>query len=545
MELKNLLNLINKTFRAYKIYPKGHDIPKFFLRQLWDNVKLAISETSKIDLIFDRGRCLDMYGSEIWSEEENDDNIAWVLYKYGIRGITINQEVLLIDLQNIFEAIQNAYVSEDKYSLIFEINQREYSGVSFEFIPEFLQDQNVFIPETYQDFLKLKEKEPSSEPFEVEGQISASIEIPIIIESREVFTITSEEEQLLNEEIAKERESSQIDKVMSYLYKLIEFESEDEANDVIKAVEELILLEINNSGIQKVSRIMQDLRLLKSQLENPEKAKIVGMLFRRLSDPLLLESIVKSYIELKPNELEAFLSKLDPDAGFSLFKIATDLPQKSQRQVILRSILNLQGFDFRRILHYVESNKSEDKVLTAGLEFITLGKFKEAKDFLAELERANDPRMKKNLLEAISAIEGDLTPFFYDPDVQVRMSAYLEMKKNPKKSFASLVVERLKSADLFFKLDALEKKQFMSLVPEYLDYQLVEDAVKNILTQTLSIFGKITKARKYYETLQFLVNSLVESKNKKVYILLIETIKNTKDTKLREMCSEALKQLKE
>jgi hypothetical protein len=73
----------------------------------------------------------------------------------------------------------------------------------------------------------------------------------------------------------------------------------------------------------------------------------------------------------------------------------------------------------------------------------------------------------------------------------------------------------------------------------------VEDAVKNILTQTLSIFGKITKARKYYETLQFLVNSLVESKNKKVYILLIETIKNTKDTKLREMCSEALKQLKE
>jgi len=125
------------------------------------------------------------------------------------------------------------------------------------------------------------------------------------------------------------------------------------------------------------------------------------------------------------------------------------------------------------------------------------------------------------------------------------MSTYLEMKRNPRKSFVNLIVERLKSEELFYKFDVLEKKQFMSLIPEYIDYTAVEETVRNILTQNLSLLNKITKAKKYYETIQFLVNSMVESNKRKVYLLLIEAIKKTKDNKIREMCSEALKQFKE
>jgi len=545
MDMTNLVNLFNKTFRAYKIYPKGHDIPKFFLRQLWDNVKSTLSEVNKIEWIFDKGKCLDSYGSEIWSEEENDDNIAWVFYRFGVRVVTITQNALVVDLQNIFEAIQSAYASKDKYSLIYEINQRDYNGISFEFIPEFLQDQNVYIPETYQDLLKFREKEPASEPVEVEGQISASIEIPIIIESREVFTINSEEEQALNDEISKERETSQLDKFMNYLYTIIEVEHEEVVYNILKSVEEFILVDIGNSGIRRVSNILSDLRVLSSHLEDKGKASVIESLFRRLSDPTLLDTIVRANIESNLKDLEYFLTNLSEDAAFPLFKIATELTQRNQRQLLLRSILNIDGTDRKKILQYIVSNKKNEKVLLTGLEFITLGKFSEMKDFLTELQLEASPSIKKYLLEAISAIEGDLTPFFYDPELDVRMSTYIEMKKNPKKAFTNLILERLKSPELFYKLDALEKKQFMSLIPEYLDYQFVEDTVKNILNQNLSIINKITKSRKYYETLQFLINSLLESNKKEVFILLIETIKSTKDSKVREMCSEALKQLKE
>jgi len=543
--MADLFNLFNKTFRAYKIYPKGHEIPKYFLRQLWDNLKVSISKIPKIEFIFEKGEVLDLEGKIIWKENEDDDNLAWVMYKHGIRGISITQDITATDLQNLFEAIQNAYSSNDKYALIYEINLREYNGISFEFMPEFLQDQNVVVPETYQDLLKLKEKEPSSEPVEYEGSISATIEIPIIIESREVFTISFEEEQKLSEEISKERETNHLEKVLNYLYTIIELESIEEIESLLKALEEFILLEINDTGISKVSRVIHDLKTLKIKLQSTEKASAIEHLLKRISEPSLIENMIRNHIDNRPKELELLLSGLDPGAALALFKIAAELPQKSQRQLIFRAMINMQNFDPNRILSYIVANKKNEKVLAAGLEFISVGKYSQAREFLTELQMNIDKNLKKNLLEALSSIEGDLTPFFYDDDISVRMTTYLEMKRNPRKSFVNLIVERLKSDELFFKFDVLEKKQFLGLIPEYIDYPAVEETLRNILTQNLSLIYKITKSKKYYETLQFLINSLVESNKRKVYLLLIEAVKKTKDSKIREMCSEALKQLKE
>ena len=544
VDIKAVFNLLNKTFRAYKIYPKGHEIPKYFLTQLWENLKTSI-KAQNIEFVLEKGEVLNIEGKTIWKENEDDDNLAWVLYKHGIRGITITPDITATDLQNFFEAIQNAYISKDKFALIYEINQKEYSGITFEFMPEFLQDQNVVVPETYQDLLKLKETEPTSEPVEVEGQISTTIEIPIIIESREVFTISFEEEQKLSEEISKERETNHLEKVLHYLYTIIGLETAEEIEPLLKAIEEFILLEINDSGISRVSRVIHDLKALKTNLENEDKAKAIDSLLKRLSEPSLIENVIKNHIDNRPKELELFLTGLDPGAALTLFKIATELPQKSQRQLIFRSMINMQNFDPQRILNYIITNKKNEKILIAGLEFISIGKYSQAKDFLTDLQLTVDKNLKKSLLEALSAIEGDLTPFFYDNDISVRMSTYLEMKRNPRKSFVNLIVERLKSEELFYKFDVLEKKQFMSLIPEYIDYPAVEETVRNILTQNLSLLNKITKAKKYYETIQFLVNSMVESNKRKVYLLLIEAVKRTKDNKIREMCSEALKQFKE
>jgi len=279
-------------------------------------------------------------------------------------------------------------------------------------MPEFLQDQNVVVPETYQDLLKLKETEPTSEPVEVEGQISTTIEIPIIIESREVFTISFEEEQKLSEEISKERETNHLEKVLHYLYTIIGLEAAEEIEPLLKAIEEFILLEMNDSGISRVSRVIHDLKALKTNLENADKAKAIDSLLKRLSEPSLIENVIKIHIDNRPKELELFLTGLDPGAALTLFKIATELPQKGQRQLIFRSMINMQNFDSQRILNYIITNKKNEKILIAGLEFISIGKYSQAKDFLTDLQLTVDKNLKKSLLEALSAIEGDLTPFF-------------------------------------------------------------------------------------------------------------------------------------
>lgn len=539
----NFINLLNKTFRAYKIYPFGHEIPRYFLRQLWESLREELRESSEIVLFMDKNRCLD--GKEVWEGEESEDNIAWVLYKNGIRGINITTNISLLDLENFFKALRRAISEKDKFSLIFELSQNEFSGMSFEYIPDFLQDQHVLVPETYQDFVKLKEKEPKAEPLELEGQIEASIEIPIIIESREVFTISPEEEKILNEEVEKDRQSSHLENFLRHVLTIMDRGSLEDVTSFLKAIEELILLEINNSNIGTAGRLLQNLKFLKSNIKEEKKTWLINVLVKKLCEPKLLDTIIKTFIESKPKDLENFLVNLEPSANLDLFKIAVDLPNKSSRQVIYRAILGMQPDNFGEILNYVARNRDHDKTLVAGLEFIAMGKIREAKDFLLELQRRNDPLIRKSLLEAISAIEGDLTPFFYDPSLDVRMTTYLEMKRNPRKAFANLVVERLKSSDLFYKMDPLEKKQFLNLIPEYLDYQIVENTLKEILSQSMSLLERVAKSRKYYETMQFLINSLVESRNRKVYILLIETVKTTKDSKLREMCSEALKQLKE
>lgn len=541
--MQNFVNLLNKTFRAYKIYPFGHEIPRFFLRQVWESLKEEFKETSEIVLFMDKNKCLD--GDEVWEGEENDDNIAWVLYTNGIRSININTNISLLDLENFFKALQRAIAERDKFSLIYELSKNEYSGMSFEYIPDFLQDQQVLVPETYQDFVKLKEKEPKSEPLEINGQIEASIEIPIIIESREVFTISPEEEKILSEELERERQSSHLEHFLRHAFTIMDKGNTEDVSSLLKAIEELILLEINNSNIGTAGKLLQNLKFLKLNLQEERKVRLIDSLIKKLCEPKLLETVVKTFIETKPKELETFLLNLDPSASLELFKVAIDLPNRSSRQIIYRAITGMQPNNFEDILNYIVRNKDHDKTLIAGLEFIALGKLREAKDFLLELQQSGDALVRKTLLEAISAVEGDLTPFFYDPSLDIRMTTYLEMKRNPRKAFANLVVERLKSSDLFYKMDPLEKKQFLNLIPEYLDYQIVENAVKEILSQNISIIERIAKSRKYYETMQFLINSLVESKNRKVYILLIETVKTTKDSKLREMCSEALKQLKE
>lgn len=543
--MQSLINLLNKTFRAYKIYPPGHEIPKYFLRQLWEVIRETLKKAPEIVLVVDKGKCLDEDGRELWTGEENEDNVAWVLYKNGIRGLSITTNVTLLDLQSFFESIQHTITSKDKYFLLSHLSQNDFSGMAFEFIPDFLQDQDVLIPETYQEFVKLKEKEPKAEPVEMEGQIEASIEIPIIIESREVFTVTSEEERMMNEETEKERQTPHLERFLKYLFIIIDKASVKEALSFLKAIEELILFEINNGEVGKAAKILQNLKFFKYNLENAEKVKIVDNLIKQFSELSLLETIVKTFVETKPKELENFLINLEPEASLNLFKIAVDLPSKQARQVLFRAIIGIKPAGHEDIVSYISRNRNDEKILLAGLEFIAMAKVREARDLLLELKLKDNSDVKKNLLEAIAAIEGDLTPFFYDPNLEVRMTTYIEMKKNPRKAFANLVVERLRSPELFYKMDPLEKKQFLNIIPEYLDYQSVENALKEIMNQNLSLIDRLSKSKKYYETMQFLINSLVESRNRKVYLLLIETVKTTKDNKLREMCSEALKQFKE
>jgi len=543
--MDTLYLLFNKTFRAFKIYPKGHDIPKYFLRQLWDAFKGYFQTKDSLTWFFEKNKCLDPEGKEVYVGEENDDNVGWVFYRSGIKGISFNNALNMLELQDFFEAIQTSLGLKDKHALIYELSQKEFTGISFEFIPDFLHDESVFIPETYQEFVKLREKEPKGEPLDVNGQIVASVEIPIIIDSREVFSLSAEEEKLLNEELLLERSISHLNKFLSYLPSLIEFETMEGAKGFIKPVEELVLLLLNNQEIEKASQILQTLKFIKGELRNTEKAELIGSLFERLCDYNLLEEIVKSYIDNKAKELETFLAQLPPRAGIILFKIAIELSTKNQRMVVLRALDQILKDNRREVLDYIYRNADNHKILISGLEFIALSKAKEAKDFLLELQLRSDTEVRKTLLEAISAVEGDLTPFFYDPNLDVRMNTYIEMKRNPKKAFAHLVAERLKSSDLFFKMDPLEKKQFLNIVPEYLDYQVVENALRDVFNQNLTLIDKLSKARKYYETLQFLVNSLVESKSRKVYLLLVESLKNAKGKKIREMFSEALKQFKE
>ncbi|MEO0247295.1 MAG: hypothetical protein ABIM20_04905 [candidate division WOR-3 bacterium] len=541
--MQNFVNLLNKTFRAYKIYPGGHEIPRYFLRQLWDALRDEFKESSELVLFIEKNRLID--GNSSWEGDESEDNIAWVLYKNGIKGIVITTKITLLDLENFFKAIQKSSSGNDKFSLIYELSQNEFSGMTFEFIPDFIHEQGVPVPETFQDFKKLKVQEPATEILEIEGQIEASIEIPIIIESREVFTISPEEERILSEEIERERQTPHLFNFLKHVFTVIEKGSLDDVSIFQKAIEELILLEINKLNIGLAGKLLQNLKFLRSNIQDEKKGQLFDTFFKNLCKPELLETIVKTFVETKPKELENFLVNLHPVASLDLFKISTDLPNRSARQILYRAILSLRSDNLKDLLDYIYRNKQQDKILIAGLEFIATGKIKDAKEFLLELQQGADPNIKKNLIEAISSIEGDLMPFFYDPSQDVRLTTYFEMKKNPKKAYANLVVERLKSSELFYKMDPLEKKQFFSLVPEFLDYQVVENTVKEILGQNMSFLERLIKSRKYYETIQFLVNSLIESKNRKVYILLIEAIKVTKDSKIRAMCSEALKQLRE
>jgi len=63
VDLKALFNLLNKTFRAYKIYPKGHEIPKYFLTQLWENLKTSI-KAQNIEFVLERGEVLNIEGKD-------------------------------------------------------------------------------------------------------------------------------------------------------------------------------------------------------------------------------------------------------------------------------------------------------------------------------------------------------------------------------------------------------------------------------------------------------------------------------------------------
>ncbi|RLF96200.1 hypothetical protein DRN58_09930, partial [Thermococci archaeon] len=194
--MKELTALIEKTYRAFRIYPRGHEIPKHFLRQVWEKLKELFTSRAEISFYIERNRILDEEGNIILEGEENEENFSWFLYKGGIKGVVITPQISLYELKDFFEAIgEVSNLDQDKYGLLVALNKRNFEGISYEIAPEFIEDENVFIPETFEEFKKLKEKEPKSEPIEVDEKPVAKIEIPIIVESREVFKISYEEEQ--------------------------------------------------------------------------------------------------------------------------------------------------------------------------------------------------------------------------------------------------------------------------------------------------------------------------------------------------------------
>jgi HEAT repeat protein len=415
-----------KTSRAAQLYVQGNPL----LHQFVEDLKGRLSS------IFDRVPSLSftIHESELrWLDKPvykekltGGENIAFQLYRDGIRRIEFLPGVEEDELRHFIDVLRlSRTLKEDEDDLLTLMWNADFTFIRYEYVDVLGDEPPVPTPDMSHDA-------GTELPALPELELAPELQTPTLREDFEpsLYFLDETDVAHLQQELRYEMDRPvKKDVTVAVLdqYELGDAERRGEIVDVLRQMLPRVLAE---GGFSQASYIVAELKVIAERKGTPEIVEEVDEIIGELSEPIVLEQLVRimedGTIDPDSEALATLLSALKPEAIVTLIKAIPLVARKQAREQLLATMDRLAALKPQLMSSLI---RSEDPRVAAEASRIA-GRLKlsGAAEAIAGLLDRNESEVRLAAVESLVALHtsmagGPLVEALADDSRDVRVAA--------------------------------------------------------------------------------------------------------------------------
>lgn len=432
--VKQLIALLDKTFRTTRTYGPNNPIAQKFFHQFYDHLTIQLAAHDVLQFLAQRSELL-YKGVAVYQSTSSSENLALKLHADGIRELSFHKGLSQEDLAYFLEALWDTYDSDTSDDdIVTRLWEKNLSTISFVTAEEIVKSADVMAVLTPQESHTLNS--PPSELRHIAGTEVARAKEgaprPAGGQGHSgpaVYEISAEEQKLLLQEIESESARDNTTYLLDMLTAILASEKSDALlNRLLELFGDILTTLIRDGNWKLLNTfvsLLYEAQELCPNLSEQHKAKLAA-LFHSLGHPAsinAMETVLNASQDTSLDDLQGLLLMLNPGTAQPLCTLMANLTHKSHRMMVC-DVLTAHA-------------KQNPSLLTRGLTdsrwyvvrnlIYIMGKLGH-EQFIKHLEPVSsheDVRVRKEIIRTLRSIcpagKGDLfIPFLNDAESSIR-----------------------------------------------------------------------------------------------------------------------------
>lgn len=338
-EVASLVQLLIKGLRATQLYLPNNPVYQRAMENLRAGFQPIWEYTSELELTVHETE-LAWDGAPVLSQDNKSDSVPWILFKDGVRTVTIHQgaeDEEVIQLLGVLHRARtlDAEAADDLLTLLWD---EDFQYIKYDYVELGMED----VPQLR------RSDEEAAPPEEVQQQVREEVEeepVPAIVSLDEtdstLYFLDDTEIDYLKQEIEREYHQDLRGNVLAMLFDLLELQTYSTVRaELLSILENFIPYLLAVGDFRSVAYILREIRVVLERAREllPEHRNALGELPGTLSEPealgQLLQSLDEATVHPTEEELGELFRELRPTA---LGTVLAWLPRLTNERV--RSLL--------------------------------------------------------------------------------------------------------------------------------------------------------------------------------------------------------------
>ncbi len=338
-EVASLMRLLIKGLRATQLYLPNNPVYQRAMENLRAGFQPIWEYTSELELTVHETE-LAWDGAPVLSQDNKSDSVPWILFKDGVRTVTIHQgaeDEEVIQLLGVLHRARtlDAEAADDLLTLLWD---EDFQYIKYDYVELGMED----VPQLR------RSDEEAAPPEEVQQQVREEVEeepAPTIVSLDEtdstLYFLDDTEIDYLKQEIEREYHQDLRGNVLAMLFDLLELQTYSTVRaELLSILENFIPYLLAVGDFRSVAYILREIRVVLERAREllPEHRNALGELPGTLSEPealgQLLQSLDEATVHPTEEELGELFRELRPTA---LGTVLAWLPRLTNERV--RSLL--------------------------------------------------------------------------------------------------------------------------------------------------------------------------------------------------------------
>jgi len=439
--VKELFVSLGKALRAQQLYDANNPVYQRFVSQLAQGLSGLWGKMDRLQVQVEEDR-LTWMGEEVYHRTTRSDSLAFLLYKDGIREVTIHEGLEEKELPALLQVLNRARdlrpEGDDLLTILWESDLQLFTYTYVDVLAEGLElpTAGMGMAEGFQEILRTEMEEAAAEEARETGE-GGEEGLPSQISAEDfnptLWSLDPSERARIQEEIQEELDRDLRSDVLAGLFDRVEEPRFPERQaEILEIFGTLLPSFLSRGALSSSGAILEEVsRLLAAEgALKPGERRVAERILDDVSAPETVQELVQAIqdgtISPDPRDLAAFLRYLRPGALEPLIR-ASEKSGERRIRTIIQDAVRVIAQRYREAV--IDCIRSADPVVAAGACALA-GKIQlaEAGPAIAGLLRHESAKVRMAAVEAAvdlkaSTAVGALQDSLTDPERDVRIAA--------------------------------------------------------------------------------------------------------------------------